>query len=52
MKIGISNMRAPGALWKDTLRMAKLAEELGYSCVTMGEAWERTPLRHWRKWLP
>lgn len=39
MKIGISNLRAPGASWKDTLRIAKLAEELGYSCVTTGEAW-------------
>lgn len=39
MKIGISNLRAPGASWRDTLRTAKLAEELGYSCITMGEAW-------------
>ena len=39
MNIGISNLRAPGASWKDTLRMAQLAEELGYSCITTGEAW-------------
>lgn len=39
MKIGISNMRVPGASWKETLEVAKLAEELGYSCITTGEAW-------------
>ena len=32
-------MRVPGASWKDTLEIAKLAEELGYSCITTGEAW-------------
>ena len=32
-------MRAPGGSWQDTLRLAKLADELGYSCITMGEAW-------------
>lgn len=39
MKVGISNMRAPGASWRETLKIAKLAEELGYSCITTGEAW-------------
>ena len=39
MKIGISNLRVPGASWKNTLEIAKLAEELGYSCITTGEAW-------------
>ncbi len=39
MKIGISGLRAPNASWKETLRVAKLSEDLGYSCITMGEAW-------------
>ncbi len=39
MKIGITGLRPPGASWQDTLQIAKLAEELGYSCITMGEAW-------------
>ena len=39
MKVGIAGLRAPGGSWQDTLRLAKLADELGYSCITMGEAW-------------
>lgn len=39
MKVGISGLRPPGASWQDTLRIARLAEDLGYSCITMGEAW-------------
>ena len=39
MNVGISNLRAPDASWRETLRAAQMAEELGYSCITMGEAW-------------
>ena len=39
MKVGICNLRVPGASWKETLEVAKLAETLGYSCITTGEAW-------------
>ena len=39
MNVGISGLKAPGGSWKDTLQIAKLAEELGYSCITTGEAW-------------
>ena len=49
MKIGISNLRVPGASWKDTLEIAQLAEELGYSCITTGEAWVKTPSPPWRR---
>ncbi len=39
MTIGISGLRPPGASWADTLRIARLAEEQGYGCLTLGEAW-------------
>src|SRR5215470_5992207 len=32
-------MRVPGASWQDTREAAVLAEQLGYSCLTMGESW-------------
>lgn len=38
-RIGITGLRPPGATWRDTIRIARLAEELGYDCITMGEAW-------------
>src|ERR1044071_8659982 len=37
--IGLMGMRVPGASWRDTREAAILAEELGYSCLTMGESW-------------
>lgn len=38
-RIGISGLRPPGASWRDTLRIARRAEELGYESITMGESW-------------
>ena len=37
--IGIMGLRPPGGSWRDTLDMAERADGLGYSCITMGEAW-------------
>ena len=37
--IGIMGFRPPGSDWKYTRELATLADELGYSCITMGEAW-------------
>ena len=38
-RIGISGLRPPGAAWRDTMRIARLAERQGYDCLTVGEAW-------------
>ena len=37
--VGLMGMRVPGAPWRDTREAAVLAEQLGYSCLTMGESW-------------
>ncbi|MDP6454774.1 MAG: LLM class flavin-dependent oxidoreductase [SAR202 cluster bacterium] len=37
--VGLMGLRAAGQSWKDVRETAVLAEELGYSCITMGEAW-------------
>lgn len=37
--IGIMGMHVPGMSWREMRDSAVLAEELGYSCVTMGESW-------------
>src|SRR5207244_1448704 len=37
--VGLMGMRVPGASWRDTREAAMLAEQLGYSCLTMGESW-------------
>src|SRR5947199_3894431 len=37
--VGIMGMRPAGMTWRQILDAAVLAEELGYSCVTMGESW-------------
>src|SRR5258705_941718 len=37
--IGLMGMHVPGMSWRDTREAAVLAEELGYSCITMGESW-------------
>lgn len=37
--VGLMGMRVPGASWRETCEAAVLAEELGYSCLTMGESW-------------
>ena len=37
-KIGIANLNRDGN-WNDTRELAILADELGYDCLTVGEAW-------------
>ena len=37
--VGIMGLRPPGSDWNYTKRLARLADELGYSCITTGEAW-------------
>jgi F420-dependent oxidoreductase-like protein len=37
--IGIMSPQAPGMSWREVREAAVLAEELGYSCLTMGESW-------------
>ena len=37
--VGLMGMHVPGMSWRDIREAAVLAEELGYSCITMGESW-------------
>ena len=37
--VGIMGLRPPGSDWNYTKELARLADELGYSCITMGESW-------------
>jgi F420-dependent oxidoreductase-like protein len=37
--IGIMSPRAAGMSWREVREAAVLAEDLGYSCLTMGESW-------------
>lgn len=37
--VGIMGLHVPGMSWKEIRDSAILAEELGYSCLTMGESW-------------
>jgi F420-dependent oxidoreductase-like protein len=37
--VGIMGMQVPGMSWRDIRESAVLAEELGYSCLSMGESW-------------
>ena len=37
--VGIMGLRAPGGSWDETKELAIMADDLGYSCVTMGESW-------------
>ena len=37
--VGIMGMHVPGMSWGEVRESAVLAEELGYSCLTMGESW-------------
>jgi F420-dependent oxidoreductase-like protein len=37
--VGIMSPRAPGMSWREVRESAILAEELGYSCLSMGESW-------------
>jgi len=36
--VGLMGMHVPGMSWREMREAAVLAEELGYSCVTMGES--------------
>ncbi|HJO81819.1 MAG: LLM class flavin-dependent oxidoreductase [SAR202 cluster bacterium] len=38
-EIGLMNMRPPGSTWRDVKEIAVMAEELGYSSLSAGEAW-------------
>ena len=38
-EVGIMGLRPPDGTWRDVLELASRADELGYSCITMGEAW-------------
>jgi F420-dependent oxidoreductase-like protein len=37
--VGIMGMHVPGMSWREIREGAVLAEELGYSCLSMGESW-------------
>ena len=37
--VGIMGLRIPGMSWREIRESAVLAEELGYSCLSMGESW-------------
>ncbi|MXX53667.1 MAG: LLM class flavin-dependent oxidoreductase [Dehalococcoidia bacterium] len=37
--VGIMGLRPPRSDWNYTKELARLADELGYSCITMGESW-------------
>ena len=37
--VGIMGLHVPGMSWQEIRDSAVLAEELGYSCLTMGESW-------------
>jgi F420-dependent oxidoreductase-like protein len=37
--VGIMGLHVPGMSWRQIRESAVLAEELGYSCLTMGESW-------------
>jgi len=38
-QVGLMGMRTAGMSWRDVRDAAVVAEELGYSCITMGESW-------------
>src|SRR5919202_1411720 len=37
--VGIMGLHMPGMSWREIRESAVLAEELGYSCLSMGESW-------------
>jgi len=37
--VGLMRMRVPGMAWRAVRDAAVLAEDLGYSVITMGESW-------------
>ena len=42
--VGIMGLRPPGSDWNYTKELARLADDLGYSCITMGESWAEDSL--------
>ena len=52
-EVGLMSLRVPGASWREVREIAMLADELGYSSLSTGEAWgEGTPLPRWHNWRP
>lgn len=37
--VGLMGLRTPGMSWSDVRELAVMADELGYSCLAMGESW-------------
>jgi alkanesulfonate monooxygenase SsuD/methylene tetrahydromethanopterin reductase-like flavin-dependent oxidoreductase (luciferase family) len=37
--VGLMGMPGPGMSWRELRDTAGLAEELGYSCISLGESW-------------
>ena len=37
--VGLMGMHVPGMAWREMRDAAVLAEDLGYSCISMGESW-------------
>src|SRR5262245_63524215 len=37
--VGIMGMHIPGMSWREIRESAVVAEDLGYSCLSMGESW-------------
>src|SRR5437867_12846548 len=37
--VGLMGMHVPGMSWREIRQAAVLAEELGYSCLSMGQSW-------------
>ncbi len=37
--VGLMGLRGPGMSWSDVRDLAVLADDLGYSCLAMGESW-------------
>ena len=37
--VGLMGMHVPGMSWREIREVAVLAEQLGYSCISMGESW-------------
>ncbi len=42
--VGLMGMHVPGMSWREIRDAAVLAEELGYSCISMGESWAEDAL--------
>src|SRR6266542_2869034 len=42
--VGLMGMHVPGMSWREMRDAAVLAEDLGYSCISMGESWAEDAL--------